>query len=137
MAGAEFGSSWPKVSVSCSFWVDKMCINAYGTNTELLWSPISSFIIILVEITDPSLATSSVSESFIIFSMSPSSLLSTESSNAELSLLDNLLISTYFFHTKRLNVSLCKNFLFFFPHNFPSYHVHIQYHSKKCFQFSQ
>ena len=47
VAGAEFGSSWPKVLVSSSFWVDKMWIDASGTDMELLWSPISSFLMIL------------------------------------------------------------------------------------------
>ena len=36
VAGAEFRSSWSKVLVSSSFWVDKMWIDASGTDTELL-----------------------------------------------------------------------------------------------------
>ena len=61
--------------------------------------------------------------------MSFSSLLSFESSNAEISPLDNLSILAYFFlalsmlltaHTKRLNVSVCNNFYLFFPQNFPT-----------------
>ena len=106
-----------------------MWIDVSGTDTKLLWSPISSFLMILVEITDSSSATNSVSESFIIFPMSPSSSLSIESSNKNISPLDNLSILTYFFlalsvlvtaHTKRLNVSVCNNFHLFFPQNFPT-----------------
>ena len=48
VAGTEFGSSWPKVLVSLSFWIEKMWIDASGTETELLWSPISSFQMILL-----------------------------------------------------------------------------------------
>ena len=33
VTGAEFVSSWPKVSVSSTFWVDKMWIDASGTDT--------------------------------------------------------------------------------------------------------
>ena len=40
-----------------------MWIDASGIETELLWSLISSFLKILVEITDSSSATNSVSES--------------------------------------------------------------------------
>ena len=47
----------------------KMWIDSSGTHTELLWLPISSFLMILVEITDSSSA-NSVSESFIMFLMS-------------------------------------------------------------------
>ena len=47
----------------------KMWIDASGIDTDLLWSPISSFLMILVEITDSSSA-NSVSESFIMFLMS-------------------------------------------------------------------
>ena len=74
-----------------------MWIDAFGTDTELLWSPISSFLMILVEITDSSSAANYVSESLIIFSMSSSLSLSVESSNAKISSLDNLSILTYFF----------------------------------------
>ena len=134
--GAEFGSSWPKALVSSLFWVDKMWIDASGTDTELLWSPISPFLMILVEITDSSSATNFVSESFIIFSMSPSSSLSIESSNAKISPLDSLSILTYVFLA--LSMSLCVIiFTYFFLRTFPRYHVHIQYHSQKCFEFSQ
>ena len=35
---AEFGSCWPKVSVSASFWVDKMWINDSETDIKQLWS---------------------------------------------------------------------------------------------------
>ena len=66
-----------------TFCVYKMYIDASGTDRELLGSPISSFLIILVEITDSSSATNSVSESFIIFSISASSMLLNESSNAK------------------------------------------------------
>ena len=41
VAGAEFGLSWPKVSVYSSFWVDKIWIDAFGANTlvtDLLFS---------------------------------------------------------------------------------------------------
>ena len=34
LAGAEFGSSWPKVLVSSSFWVEKMWIDASETDRE-------------------------------------------------------------------------------------------------------
>ena len=34
-AGAEIGSSWPKESLSSLLWVDKMWIDASGTDTEL------------------------------------------------------------------------------------------------------
>ena len=104
-----------------------MWIDASATDTELLWSPISSFLLILVEITDSSSAIKSQSESFIIFSVSPSLSLSVELSNAKLSPLDNLSMLTCFFlalsmlpfaHTKRLNVSVCNNFHLFFPQNF-------------------
>ena len=54
VAGAEFRSSWPKVSVSSLFWADKMWIDASGADAELLWSPISSFLMMLVEISDSS-----------------------------------------------------------------------------------
>ena len=106
-----------------------MWIDASGTDAELFWSSISSFLIILVEITDSSAATNSVSDSFIIFSVSSSSSLSTESSNAKISLLENLSILTYFFlalsmlltaHTKCLNVSMCNNFHLIFSQNSPT-----------------
>ena len=43
VAGAKFGSSGLKVSVSSSFWVDKMWIEVSGTDTELIWSSIFFF----------------------------------------------------------------------------------------------
>ena len=46
VAGAEFSLSWPKVSVSSSFWVGKIWIDACWSDTELLWSLISSFLMI-------------------------------------------------------------------------------------------
>ena len=52
VATSEFSSLWPKVSVSSLFWVNKKWIDTSGTDTELLWSPNSSFLMILVEITD-------------------------------------------------------------------------------------
>ena len=67
VAGAEFGSSWPKLLVASSFWIDKMWIDASGTDTELLWSPMSSFLMILVEIIHSSSATSSVSDHLLHF----------------------------------------------------------------------
>ena len=98
VAGAEFGLSWHKVSVYSSFWVDKIWIDAFGANTELLWSPISYFLMILVDITDSTSATNPVSESFIIFSMPPSSSLLTESNNAKILPVDNLSILTSFLY---------------------------------------
>ena len=97
VAGAEFSSSWPKVSVSSSFWASKMLIDTFGTDTELFWSPTSSFLMLSVEITDSSSATKSVSESLVIFSMSPLSSLSIESSNAKISPLDNRSMLAYSF----------------------------------------
>ena len=66
-----------------------MWIHVSETDTEQLYSPIFSFLMILIEITDSFSATNSVSELFIIFSMSPSSLVSTESSNAKILHLDS------------------------------------------------
>ena len=104
-----------------------MWIDACGTDTRLLWSPISSFPMILVEITDSSSATNTVSESIIVFSMYPSSSLSIVSSIAKISPLDHISILPYFFlalsmlltaHTKRLNDSVCDNFHLLFPQDF-------------------
>ena len=73
VAAAEFDSSWPKSSVSSSIWVDKVWIYTSGNASELLWSPISSVLMILIKFTNSSSATNSVSESFITSSVSPSS----------------------------------------------------------------
>ena len=109
VAGTEFRSSWPKVLVSSSFWIDKMWIDASGTYTDRSSS-------LSIESSNAKISPldnlSVLTYFFLALSMLPTA------------------------HAKRLNVSVCNNVHLFCPQNFPTLSCS-HYHSQKCFEFSQ